>query len=141
MGPMGGYPPYAGFTETAMAIAVILSAIVSLIGTSSRKRNIALGEARLADLAEMTGILDPRQLLQVFGPPGMGHTWPSVNLLDVRRARTPLGWLMSSDLVDYACILAALTGLWLSHWTAPLALLTAVGVQLAGWIASTRVPK
>lgn len=141
MGRMGGYPPYAGFTETAMAIAVILSAVVSLIGTSARKRNVSLGEARLSDLAEMTGILDPRHLLQVFGPPGMGHTWPSVTLLEVRRARAPLGWLMSSDLVDYACILAAIAGLWVSHWTAPLALLTAVGVQLAGWIASTRVPK
>ncbi|MFN7180112.1 hypothetical protein [Hyphomonas sp.] len=138
---MGGYPPYSGFTEAAMAIAVILSAIVSLIGTSARKRTIALGEARLADLAEMTGILDPRQLLQVFGPPDTGRSWPSVNLLDVRRARTPLGWLMSSDLVDYACILGALAGLWLSHWTAPLALLVATGIQLAGWIASARVPK
>lgn len=138
---MGGYGPYEGFTETALALGVILSAIVSLIGTSARKRSVALGEARLADLAEMTGILDPRRLLEVFGPPGMGRTWPSVTLLEVRRARAPLGWLMSSDLVDYACMAAAGAALLSGHWVSQLGLLLAVGVQLAGWIVAARVPK
>ncbi|OYW85158.1 MAG: hypothetical protein B7X53_04430 [Hyphomonas sp. 34-62-18] len=141
MGPMGGYPPYAGFTEFAIALGVILSAIVSLLGTSSRKRMIALGEARLQDLSEMTGILDPKQLLAVFGPPDMGRVWRNVTLLDIRRARAPAGWLMSSDLVDYACILAALIGLAFDYWLVPLLLLGALGVQLAGWIVSARVPK
>lgn len=139
--PMGGYPPYAGFTEFAIALGVILSAIVSLLGTSSRKRMIALGEAKLQDLSEMTGILDPKQLLAVFGPPDMGRVWRSVTLLDVRRARAPLGWVMSSDLVDYACILAVLAGLALNYWLSPLLLIGALGVQVAGWIVSTRVPK
>ena len=141
MGAMGGYPPYAGFTEFAIAVGVILSAIVSLVGTSARKRSIALGEAKLSDLAEMTGILDPRRLIAVFGPSGMGHTWPSVTLLEVRRARTPMGWLLSSDLVDYACILATVAALNVHHKLMPLALMGALGVQLAGWIVSTRVPK
>jgi hypothetical protein len=141
MGAMGGYPPYAGFTEFALALSVILSAIVSLIGTSGRKRTIALGEARMSDLAEMTGILDPRQVLAVFGPPGMDRTWPGVTLLDVRRARGPMGWLMSSDIVDYVCILTAVTALNLRHPLITLALLTALAIQVAGWIVSTRVPK
>lgn len=138
---MGGYGPYAGFTETALALGVILSAIVSLVGTSARKRSIALGEARLSDLAEMTGILDPRRLLEVFGPPEMGRTWPSVTLLEVRRARAPLGWLMSSDLVDYACMAAAAAALYSGHWLSQLAVLLAVGAQLGGWIVAARVPK
>lgn len=138
---MGGYPPYAGFTEFALALGVVLSAIVSLLGTSSRKRMIALGEARLSDLSEMTGILDPKQLLAVFGPPDMGRIWRSVTLLDIRRARAPLGWVMSSDLVDYGCILAAVLGVWLNYWLAPVLLLSALGIQLAGWIASMRIPK
>ena len=101
---MSGYGPFDGFTLVAIALAVVLSALVSLIGTSGRKRNIALGEAQVGDLAEMTGIRDPKRLQDVFGPPDMGRVWRSVTLLDVRRARTPEGWLMSSDLVDYACI-------------------------------------
>ena len=141
MGAMGGYPPYEGFTEIAMALGVILSAIVSLLGTSTRRQSIAMGEARMPDLAEMTGILDPKQILAVFGPPDMGRTWPRVTLFEVRKARMPLGWLMSSDLVDFGCIAAALAAVWLAHWTSDLALLGAVGVQFAGWIASTRVPK
>lgn len=138
---MGGYPPYAGFTEFAIALGVILSAIVSLLGTSMRKRMIAAGEARMQDLAEMTGILDPRQVLAVFGPPDMGHVWRNVTLLDVRRARGSLGWLMSSDLVDYACILAAVGALFFDHRLVPLFLLGALAVQAAGWIVSVRVPK
>lgn len=141
MGSMGGYPPYTGFTEFAVALGVILSAVVSLLGTSARKRTVAMGEARLSDLAEMTGILDPKQLFAVFGPPGMERTWPSVTLLDVRRARGPMGWLMSSDLVDYACVLAAIVALSFDHKLMPLALMAALGVQLAGWVVSTRVPK
>jgi hypothetical protein len=141
MGAMGGYPPYTGFTEFAVALGIILSAVVSLLGTSARKRTVAMGEARLSDLAEMTGILDPKQLFAVFGPPGMERTWPSVTLLDVRRARGPMGWLMSSDLVDYACVLAAIVALSFDHKLMPLALMAALGVQLAGWVVSTRVPK
>lgn len=138
---MGGYPPYAGFTEFAIALGVVLSAIVSLLGTSSRKRMIASGEARMQDLAEMTGLLDPKDVMAVFGPPDMGRVWRSVTLLDVRRARGPLGWLMSSDLVDYACMAAVVVAMLFDHKLIPLLLLGALAVQTGGWIASTRVPK
>lgn len=138
---MGGYLPYVDFTQFAMALAVALSALVSLIGTSARKRTVAMGEAKLSDLAEMTGIFDPKQVMAVFGPPDMSRTWPNVTLLDVRRARGPMGWLMSSDLVDYACIAAAILLLLFPHPLVQLALLGALGVQLAGWVVSTKVPK
>jgi hypothetical protein len=138
---MGGYPPYSGFTEFAVALGVILSAIISLLGTSSRKRMIAQGEARLQDLAEMAGLLDARQVLAVFGPPDMGRIWRNVTLLDVRRARTPAGWLMSSDVVDYACIAAVLTALMVEHRLMPLVLITALIVQAAGWVVAMRVPR
>jgi hypothetical protein len=138
---MSGYPPYTGFTEFAIALGVILSAIVSLLGTSSRKRMVALGEAGLQDLSEMTGILDPKQLFAVFGPPDMGRVWRNVTLHDIRKARAPAGWLMSSDLVDYACVLAALAGMAFNYPFIPLLLLGALGVQAAGWIVSARVPK
>jgi len=138
---MGGYLPYVDFTQFAVALAVVLSALVSLIGTSARKRTVAMGEAKLSDLSEMTGIFDPKQVMAVFGPPDMSRTWPSVTLLDVRRARGPMGWLMSSDLVDYACIAAAILLLLVPHPIVLLALLGALGVQLAGWVVSTKIPK
>ncbi|MEZ5998551.1 MAG: hypothetical protein R3B98_07655 [Hyphomonas sp.] len=138
---MSGYGPFDGFTLTAIALAVILSAIVSLIGTSSRKRNIALGEAQTADLAEMTGIRDPKRLQEVFGPPDMGRVWRNVTLLDVRKARTPEGWLISSDLVDYACIAVAVVAFFVSHKFMPGFLLAALAIQAAGWIISTRLPR
>ncbi len=138
---MGGYPPYSGFTEFAVVLTVGLSALISLIGTSGRKRNIALGEARLQDLAEMTGILDPKHVLAVFGPPDMGRVWRSVTLFDVRRARGPLGWLMSSDIVDYLCMAAAVTALVFDHRLMPLLLGAALCTQVAGWVVAARVPK
>ena len=46
----------------------------------------AMTEIAEQDLAEMTGILQPKQVLAAFGPPDMGLTWPRVTLLDVRRA-------------------------------------------------------
>ena len=138
---MSGYPPYDGFTIVAIIVAIVLSAIVSLIGTAARKRTIALGEARVTDLAEMTGIRDPRQILDTFGPPDMGRVWRTVTLLEVRKARQPGGWLMSSDVVDYACVLIAATALFLSHPLINLALLAALAVQIAGWVVASGLPK
>ena len=138
---MSGYPPYDGFTAVAIIVAIILSAIVSLIGTAARKRNISLGEARVTDLAEMTGIRDARQILDTFGPPDMGRVWRTVTLFQVRQARQPGGWLMSSDLVDYGCILMALVALFLSHPLVNLGLFCALLIQIAGWVVASGLPK
>ena len=141
IGGMSGYGPFDGFTIAAIAVAVILSALVSLIGTSARKRTVALGEAKAEDLAEMTGIIDPKQLLAAFGPPDMGRVWRTVTLLDVRKARQPQGWLMSSDLVDYGCAGVAVLAFFVSHPLVYGALLFALCVQIGGWVVSTRLPK
>ena len=138
---MSGYGPFDDFTLVAIALAVVLSAIVSLIGTSGRKRNIALGLASVSDLAEMTGIRDPKTLQETFGPPDMGRVWRTVTLLDVRRARRPEGWLMSSDLVDYACIGTVILTYFVSHPLVGGALLAALAIQVAGWIVAIRLPK
>ncbi len=138
---MGGYAPYSGFTEFAIAIGIVLSAIVSLLGSSGRRRAVVSGEASLGDLAELTGISETRAILAVFGPPDMGRIWRNVTLADIRKARTPAGWLMSSDRVDYACIGAALGGLMLDHRLSALLLVAALATQAAGWIAASRIPK
>lgn len=138
---MSGYGPFDDFTLFAMAIAVVLSAIVSLVGTSARKRNIALGRATATDLAEMTGIRDPKRLQEVFGPPDMGRVWRTVTLLEVRRARETGGWLMSSDLVDYACFGVVALALFVSHPLIGGAIVLALLVQIAGWVAAVGLPK
>lgn len=142
---MSGYGPTDGLMLVAMALATILSAIVSLVGTSTRKQNVMEGEAQTVDLAELTGILDPKALLDTFGPPDMGRVWRNVSLADTTRARRPAGWLLSSDLVDYAGILIALLAmlmpfLVLKHLFEWLLVPALLG-QVAGWVIATRLPK
>lgn len=142
---MSGYGPTDGLMLAAMAIAVVLLAIVSLVGTSTRRRNVIEGEARTVDLAELTGILDPKLLQDTFGPPDMGRVWRSVSLQEVSRARRPIGWLLSSDLVDYAGIIISIAALIVPFYAVKEFL--SVGVvlaligQVSGWVLSTRLPK
>lgn len=138
---MSGYSPFDGLTATVAALVVILSAIVSLVGSSSRWRAVTLGQARAQDLCELTGITDPRELQDTFGPPEMDRVWRSVTEADVRAARRPLGHLMSNDLVDWACVgVAVLSFLW-RHPVIEIALVAALVVQVASWVLATRLPR
>lgn len=130
-----------GLAATAIALAVILSAIVSLIGASARRRNIDLKAARAQDLCELTGITDPKTLQDVFGPPDMGRVWRHVDLKEVLAARRPLGLLISDPRVDWACMLAALTSFFSSHALVEVTLMLALAAQAAGWIAAARLPR
>lgn len=142
---MSGYGPTDGLMLVAMALATILLAIVSLGGTSTRKKNVIAGVARTADLAELTGIMDPKLLLQIFGPPDMGRVWGSVSLFETRRARRPIGWLLSSDAVDYAgmaiAVLAIVTPFLALKHVFEWLLIPALLAQVSGWIIATRLPK
>ena len=96
-----------GSAEPIFAIAVALSAIVSLIGTGARKQAVTEGRARAADLCELTGIMEPRALQDVFGPPTMNGLYQTT-LKRVSEVRQPMGLLMSEDRLDLACIAIAL---------------------------------
>lgn len=130
-----------GLAEVAAALAVFLSAIISLVGTSARERVVSLGQARAAELCELTGILDPRVLQDVFGPPTMSGTWPTVTMERIRKARTPVGLLISDARVDYACMGVALAALVVEHGVLDMLLPVAVAVQVAGWVISSRLPR
>lgn len=138
---MSGYGPFDDFTLTAMALAIVLSAIVSLIGSSGRRRNVRLGGASVQDLCELTGITDPKELQDTFGPPDMGRIWRQVGLPDIRRARRPLGWLISSDLIDWGCIAVAAISFFYNHVLLSGAVAVALALQVAGWVAAARLPK
>ncbi|MEO1100597.1 MAG: hypothetical protein AAFW65_02005 [Pseudomonadota bacterium] len=138
---MSGYTPFDSLTATAAALAVILSALVSLIGSSARRRNVEMKVASVQDLCELTGITDPRALQDVFGPPDMGRVWRTVSLPDVMAARRPLGRLISDPVVDWACITVAALSFFSSYFLIELALLIAVIAQVGGWIAASRLPR
>lgn len=138
---MSGYPPFDGLAATAAALIVILSAIMSLIASSARWRAVILGQARTQDLCELTGITDPTQLQDTFGPPDMGRVWRHITTADVKAARQPLGHLMSNETLDWACMgVAALSFFW-SHPVIELLLIMALIVQVSSWILSARLPK
>jgi hypothetical protein len=138
---MSGYGPFDDFTLTAMALAIILSAIVSLIGTSGRRRSAAMGEASALDLCELTGITDPKDLQETFGPPDMGRIWRHVTLEQVHQARRPLGWVISSNLVDWLCMGVATLSFFYDHVLLSGAVMLALIVQITGWVAASRLPR
>jgi hypothetical protein len=138
---MSGYPPFDGLAVTAAALIVILSAIVSLLGSGARRRAVELGQATTLDLCELTGITDPTQLQDVFGPPDMGRVWRSVTLQDILRERRPLGHLISNDAIDWAGIAVATVSFF---WRPPLIellLIVCVALQVASWVAASRLPR
>lgn len=123
-----------------IAIAIILSAIVSMIGTSARKRAVEEQRARASDLCELTGIFDPRTLQDVFGPPTMNGTY-LVSMKQVNKARMPLGHLLSDDRLDIICLLIAGLSLAVNHYLADLFLVVAAAFQTAGWLISSGLPE
>lgn len=136
-----GSGSFEDLSRFAAAIAVILSAIVSLVGTAARRRAVEEGRARAGDLCELTGILEPKALQDVFGPPTLNGLWPAVTPERVKAAMRPMGHLLSDDRVDLACMAVALLALPLHHWVADTLLAFSLGLQLAGWVVAARLPR
>ena len=130
-----------GFTVTAMALAVILSALVSLVGSSARRRAVMMAEASARDLCELTGILNPMELQDIFGPPNLSKIWQNLTLQRVLEERRPIGHLMSGQGIDWACIIVALASFFSEYFLVEIGLLVALGVQVAGWVYSTKLPQ
>ena len=138
---MAGYTPLDGLASTVAAITVILLALVSLAGTSSRRQAVEAGLARMQDLCELTGIFDPRQLQDVFGPPDMDRVWRHVRMVDIAAARRPVGHLISNDAVDGLTIAVAAASFFVRHPLVDIALVTALAAQVTGWLAAARLPR
>lgn len=134
-------PLVDGLAATSMALAVILSAIVSSVAASARRQAVVLAEARVQDLCELTGIMDPRELQDVFGPPNLGRTWQNLTLAQVLAARRPAGYVISSRTVDGGCASAAVLSFLIGHPLMSLALVAAFFLQIAGWVLVSRLPK
>lgn len=139
---MIGSAVYNDLATTVSAIGVIISVLISLVLRSARRLAVEEQRASAQDLCELTGIDDPGELQDTFGPPTM-HTrvWQSVTLEDIHRERRPLAMLIANDRLDYACALVAFISF---YWREPLIYLflwAAVTVQVAGWVISARLPR
>jgi len=130
-----------GLAATAMALAIILSAIVSSVAASARKQAIIMAEAKVQDLCELTGIMDPRELQDVFGPPNLARVWQNLTLAQVLAQRRPAGYVISSQAVDGGCALVAIFSFFVGHPLVSLALVIAFCLQIAGWVLVYRLPK
>lgn len=130
-----------GFTLTAIAIAVILSAIVSLVGSAARRQAVIMAQAGARDLCELTGILNPKELQDIFGPPNLSRIWQNLTLERVMAERRPLGHVISGRAVDWACMGVAIASFLSGFFLIEIGLLMALGVQITGWVYAAKLPK
>ena len=130
-----------GLSLFGVAIATMLMAIASLLGTMTLKQVVELGHVEARILCNLTGITDPRELQDVFGPPAMNRVWHGLTLADIERERRPAGYLVSDDRVDWISIGVAFLALFWRHPVADLLLIVAAVSQIAGWVIASKLPK
>ena len=139
---MIGSAIYYDLATTVSAVGVILSVLISLVLRSARRLAVTEQRATAQDLCELTGIDNPAELQDTFGPPALQtRMWHSVTLDDVHRERRPLAFLIANDWLDYACFGVAVISFF---WREPLVYLflwAAIGAQVAGWVISAKLPR
>lgn len=130
-----------GLTIVAIALAVMLSALVSLVGSSARRQAVRMAEAGPRDLCELTGILNFKELQDVFGPPNLNRVWQNLTLEQVLAKRRPVGHIISGQVVDWLCMAVALVSFFSDFVLVEIGLLIALAAQVAGWAYSARLPR
>ena len=130
-----------GISLFGVAIATMLMALASLLGTMTLKQVVELGHVDARVLCNLTGITDPRDLQDVFGPPTMNRVWHGLTLADIESERRPAGYLVSDDRVDWISIGVAILALFWRHPVADILLIVAAVSQVSGWVIASRLPK
>lgn len=130
-----------GITLFATAIATILMSVASLLGTMTLKQIVGLGQVDARTLCGLTGITDPKDLQDVFGPPQMNRTWHGLSLAYIEAQKRPAGYLISDNRVDWICIGVAVLALFWRHPIADLLLIVAAVSQVAGWVIASKLPR
>ncbi len=138
---MGFTTALDGLTIVAIALAVILSGLVSLVGSSARRQAVSSAKAAARDLSELTGIMDFKELQDIFGPPGLNRTWQTLTLDRVLSERRMEGYLMSSQRLDWLCIAVALLSFFSGFVLIEIGLLVALGAQITGWVYAAKLPR
>lgn len=131
----------SGLTLISIALAVMLSALIRLIQSGQLRQRVQFGQTGIRELAELSGITDPRDLQDVFGPPGMNRIWTQVTLARIDERKRLAGYLMSDHRLHSFSIAAGLAALIISHWGAQLLLIIAVIIQTGAWMSAMRLPR
>ncbi|MEL6829893.1 MAG: hypothetical protein AAFO63_07125 [Pseudomonadota bacterium] len=130
-----------GLSTLVIALAVGLSAMIRLIQGMQLRQRVSMGMTGVRELAELSGILDPRDLQDAFGPPDMNRIWSQVTLASIERRRRLQGYLMSDSNLHRASIIIGVLAVGLHHWTTELLLLSAVIAQAGAWLSAFRLPR
>lgn len=132
----------AGIVQTAGAIAILLSVVVRAIRSGASWQAIDEGVATQEHLRDVTGILNPETLQDIFGPPRMEDGVFPVTRAEVMRQRTGIGYLLGDRWLDgasaavAALALVPLWPLWGTRIWLDTLLMFAGLYQIAGWAAA-----
>ena len=130
-----------GLPLVSIALAVMISALIRLIQTMQLRQRVEFGHTGVRELAELSGVTDPQDLQDVFGPPGMNRIWGNVTLATIEAKRRLAGMLMSDPRLRWYSIAAGITAFVISHWIVQLLLVIAAIIQTGAWLSATRLPK
>ena len=131
----------SGLPLVSIALATMISAFIRLVQTMQLRQRVEFGHTGVRELAELSGVTDPQDLQDVFGPPGMNRVWANVNLATIEAKRRLAGSLMSDPRLHWYSIVAGLGAFIISHWSAQILLLIAALIQSGAWLSATRLPK
>ncbi|NQY96331.1 MAG: hypothetical protein HRT82_04160 [Henriciella sp.] len=131
----------SGLPLVSIALAVMISALIRLIQTMQLRQRVEFGHTGVRELAELSGVTDPQDLQDVFGPPGMNRIWAHVTLVTIEGKRRLPGYLMSDPRLHWFSIAAGLGAFIFSHWVVQILLLIAAIIQSGAWLSATRLPK
>ena len=130
-----------GLPLVSIALAVMISAFIRLVQTMQLRQRVEFGHTGVRELAELSGVTDPQDIQDVFGPPGMNRVWANVTLATIEARRRLPGFLMSDPRLHWYSIAAGLGAFIISHWAAQILLLIAALIQSGAWLSATRLPK
>ena len=119
----------------------MISAFIRLVQTMQLRQRVAFGHTGVRELAELSGVTDPQDLQDVFGPPGMNRIWSNVTLATIEAKRRMPGTLMSDPRLHWFSIAAGISAFIISHWIVQLLLIIAAIIQSGAWLSATRLPK
>jgi hypothetical protein len=131
----------SGLPLVSIALATMISAFIRLVQTMQLRQRVAFGHTGVRELAELSGVTDPQDLQDVFGPPGMNRIWANVNLATIEAKRRLAGSLMSDSRLHWYSIAAGIGAFIINHWSAQILLLIAAIIQSGAWLSATRLPK
>lgn len=131
----------SGLPLVSIALSVMISAFVRLVQTMQLRQRVEFGHTGVRELAELSGVTDPQDLQDVFGPPGMNRIWSNVNLATIEAKRRLAGFLMSDPRLHWFSIIAGIGAFILSHWSMQILLMIGALIQTGAWLSATRLPK